>query len=114
MELPKRLYKYQPPSTQALANLSAAKLWFSHPSKFNDPFDCALEASFSEISDDDRERLVRWAAPSHLQDELLKLDPEESRRKAHGRDRRLGLGWFFGSLYHATSTSTLPLAAAFG
>ena len=39
---PPRLYKYQPFSTQTLANLKQSSIWFSAPADFNDPFDCAL------------------------------------------------------------------------
>lgn len=44
VSIPNRVYKYQPPSILALANLSAAGIWFADPTTFNDPFDCALEA----------------------------------------------------------------------
>jgi hypothetical protein len=62
--LPKRLYKYQPPSVQALTSLSAGKLWFSTPSKFNDPFDCALEASLATLSDQDCNAITRRLFPN--------------------------------------------------
>src|SRR3569833_1628662 len=40
--LPARLYKYERPTMQALRNLKKAVLIFGSPSKFNDPYDCAL------------------------------------------------------------------------
>jgi hypothetical protein len=40
--LPPKLYKYQPYTTQSLDNLKNRQLWFSKPSRFNDPFDCAI------------------------------------------------------------------------
>lgn len=41
MTPPARIYRYQPSSSYAIRNLSETKLWFSDPSTFNDPFDCA-------------------------------------------------------------------------
>ena len=43
MEIPSRIYKYQPPTRPALSNLEAGGFWCSDPSTFNDPFDCDEE-----------------------------------------------------------------------
>lgn len=43
MQPPDKIYRYQPPTAQAIASLSASQLWFSDPRGFNDPYDCALE-----------------------------------------------------------------------
>jgi len=40
-DLPRYVYKYQSPSAHNISNLRENSLWCSHPSKFNDPFDCA-------------------------------------------------------------------------
>lgn len=58
--LPKRLYKYQPFSTQALVNLKLRRVWFSQAAKFNDPFDCALGVKWEEVTDTELRRL--WEA----------------------------------------------------
>jgi Protein of unknown function (DUF2971) len=42
MLAPKKLYKYQPFSTLSLSNLTNRQIWFSKPTAFNDPFDCAM------------------------------------------------------------------------
>src|SRR5437667_7564824 len=47
----KHRYKYQAFTTQALANLTNRQIWFSKPSRFNDPFDCALKVWSSNLSD---------------------------------------------------------------
>ena len=52
MPTPKFLYKYRSGTTLDLTNLSAGKLWFPSPAKFNDPFDCELRIEMSELSDD--------------------------------------------------------------
>ncbi len=41
MEPPRYVYKYQSPDPHNLSNLAKHAFWCSHPSKFNDPFDCA-------------------------------------------------------------------------
>jgi hypothetical protein len=43
MEVLMKLFKYCGASLQDIANLSAAKIWFSDPAGFNDPFDCAYD-----------------------------------------------------------------------
>jgi len=35
------LYKYEPPTAQALENLKAQSIYFGSPQGFNDPYDCA-------------------------------------------------------------------------
>lgn len=40
MDLPKRLYKYQPLTSQTLANLKNQVIYFGSPQNFNDPYDC--------------------------------------------------------------------------
>lgn len=44
MAVPNKIYKYEPPTLLALSNLSAGRIWFSDPFKFNDPFDCSRDA----------------------------------------------------------------------
>jgi Protein of unknown function (DUF2971). len=47
LAIPKKIYKYEPLSIQALANLKSELIYFNSPSNFNDPFDCnmALEVN---------------------------------------------------------------------
>ena len=56
-KLPDRLYKYQPFTTQSLANLKRRQIWFSKPAAFNDPFDCAIDVVQPKLSDED---LRKW------------------------------------------------------
>jgi len=53
MDRPSKLYQYQKFSTRSLVNLKKHQVFFSAPSKFNDPFDCSLRINFTGISDDD-------------------------------------------------------------
>lgn len=41
MEPPRYVYKYQSPDSRHILSLAKRAFWCSHPSKFNDPFDCA-------------------------------------------------------------------------
>ena len=50
---PKYLYKYEAISKQSLENLKNQIIYFASPSKFNDPFDCAINPRIPEISDED-------------------------------------------------------------
>ena len=37
---PKSLFKFYAPTSNSILDIKKQKLWFSHPSSFNDPFDC--------------------------------------------------------------------------
>src|SRR5262245_41994370 len=50
MEIPRRLYKYRAGTSRDVTGLSAAKLWFSPPASFNDPFDCGLDIAIPNIT----------------------------------------------------------------
>lgn len=47
---PSKIYKYQPFSIFSIRNLKNNQLYFSHPSDFNDPYDCIHPISFTELS----------------------------------------------------------------
>lgn len=42
MTIPKSLFKYQPFSSRTISNLQEQSIYFSSPSDFNDPYDCAI------------------------------------------------------------------------
>jgi hypothetical protein len=50
MAIPEKLYKYCGASLQDITNLSSAKIWFSDPSGFNDPFDCPTDIIMPVLS----------------------------------------------------------------
>jgi len=52
---PKYLYKYEEISKQSLENLKNQVIYFASPSKFNDPFDCAINPQVIEPNDEDIE-----------------------------------------------------------
>ncbi|APZ96160.1 DUF2971 domain-containing protein [Fuerstiella marisgermanici] len=51
MSAPAVIYRYQAPKKRNVENVERSLLWLSHPSKFNDPFDCA-GAMFHNRPDD--------------------------------------------------------------
>ena len=63
--MPDRLFKFQPFNTQTLANLKNRTLWFSLPSQFNDPFDCATTVSSQAPSEEDFDRAAKYFESIH-------------------------------------------------
>jgi hypothetical protein len=59
-QLPARLFKYQAFAPNSLANIKQASVWFSAPSRFNDPFDCALSIVKTDLSDRDFGRALEY------------------------------------------------------
>jgi hypothetical protein len=57
MQLPNRLYKYEPFTAQSLQNLKDQVIYFGSPRGFNDPYDCALTPRIKEPSDTEVERV---------------------------------------------------------
>ena len=49
---PAKIYKYEIFNIHSLLNLKAQSLYFSSPRDFNDPYDCAINASVAEPSDE--------------------------------------------------------------
>lgn len=62
MAPPARLYKYRSASPQDVTNLSSGKIWFAHPTQFNDPFDCALEVPLPELTRGDCIKIISLAS----------------------------------------------------
>ncbi len=59
--LPPYLYKYQPYNIQTLDNIKDRYIWFSKPDDFNDPFDCSINFSFDDLTEDEWAFLYRKA-----------------------------------------------------
>lgn len=74
---PQKLYKYQPYQTWSLDNLKNRILWFSKPSKFNDPFDCMADFEITNISNDDWRKLLIAYKTSEYYDESKNSNYEE-------------------------------------
>ena len=53
--IPPNLYKYQPCDYYAFSNLKKRVLWFSEPGSFNDPFDCDINFTITDINDENLE-----------------------------------------------------------
>jgi Protein of unknown function (DUF2971) len=77
MAMPKRLYKFRSASLQDITNLSAGKLWFSSPARFNDPFDCAYDVKLTEFSRDDCITLLDRASNGKCNATTLASYPDE-------------------------------------
>jgi hypothetical protein len=58
MAIPRYLYKFQSVTSNSLANLTNRQIWFSKPSEFNDPFDCAIRVDTAPIPEEDFDRLL--------------------------------------------------------
>ncbi len=74
-----KLYKYQPYNTQTLDNLKNRRIWFSKPSKFNDPFDCAIHFEVSLHTAEDWEVLYKKYA-----DEVTEKEKFEAKYLTNG------------------------------
>lgn len=79
MSLPLRLYKYESFTAQALENLKNHSVYFASPSRFNDPYDCAVSPSVKEPTDAEVERIRRYYLaktdlPDKVRAEFKRLD----------------------------------------
>ena len=84
MNRPKRIYKYEPFSSQSLQNLKAQSIYFGSPLGFNDPYDCAITARVAVPSDKELQKLRdvyanRSDVPELTQKEFMSLDNEKFR-----------------------------------
>ena len=52
MELPEKLYKYEPFTDLTLKNLKRQSVYFASPTGFNDPYDCAITLLIQDLSDE--------------------------------------------------------------
>lgn len=52
---PPTIFRYEPFTAQGLLNLKSNAVYFASPLQFNDPYDCAITASFSEMTDEELE-----------------------------------------------------------
>jgi hypothetical protein len=76
MSVPARLYKYRSGSTQDITSVSGAKLWFSSPSRFNDPFDCAYDIVLPKLTRTDCVTLLSIASGGQLNAAKLARMPD--------------------------------------
>lgn len=67
MQKPSTIFKYENFTTQSLQNLKAQGIYFSSPLGFNDPYDCAIQAGITELSDADVEKIrAKYLAENDL------------------------------------------------
>ena len=72
--LPSKLYKYQSYNVQTLDNLKNRRLWFSKPSRFNDPFDCAIYFEASPLTAKDWKALFQMDKREISKNDVEKFD----------------------------------------
>jgi len=80
MTIPATLYRYEQVNLQTLRNLKNQVIYLGAPRNFNDPYDCAIGAPLTDLSDQGLERLLegrRVNAPN----ETLKGMVKESTAK---------------------------------
>jgi len=66
-KVPPKLYKYQSYNTQTLNNLKNSLIWFSKPSRFNDPFDCSIVYLVEGMKDEDIQDLYDDLKKQYIQ-----------------------------------------------
>src|SRR5688500_14230662 len=59
MNITSTLYKYERVNLQTLRNLKNQVIYLGPPRNFNDPYDCALGAPLSDLTDQGLERLLQ-------------------------------------------------------
>jgi hypothetical protein len=60
LNIPKKIYKYQPATVQSLINLKSQSIYFNSPSKFNDPFDCNIKLKVKDLNEKDIKELKNY------------------------------------------------------
>jgi hypothetical protein len=53
VDLPPTIYRYRPINLYTLSELSESAIFCADPTTYNDPYDCALDAGVSSISDEE-------------------------------------------------------------
>lgn len=56
--VPSKLYKYQSCNDYALINLKQRVLWFSRFQEFNDPFDCDINFSITDVTEENLNKML--------------------------------------------------------
>lgn len=84
MDIPSRIYKYEPFSAKSIQNLKAQSLYFGSPLAFNDPYDCALHAGVEVPTKEELKKLKDYyvqdpSVPEHIREEFETKDITELR-----------------------------------
>lgn len=73
LDIPKKIYKYQPATVQSLINLKSQSIYFNSASKFNDPFDCNIKLKFKNLNEEDTKKLKKYFLKD-IKNEIHKQD----------------------------------------
>lgn len=73
LNIPEKIYKYQPATVQSLINLKSQCIYFNSSSKFNDPFDCNIKLKFKDLNEEDEKKLKKYFLKD-IKDEIHKQD----------------------------------------
>ena len=98
--MPKYLYKYQSFTAQTLLNVKQQILNFGSPSKFNDPYDCAISPNIRRPTDAD---VARWLEEYHASREFT--DEEIEARQRSTMDEVRQAMWTAASASYETGLS---------
>lgn len=60
LNIPEKIYKYQPATIQSLINLKSQSIYFNSASKFNDPFDCNIKLKVKDLNEKDIKELKNY------------------------------------------------------
>jgi hypothetical protein len=78
---PKTIFKYESFSAQSLCNLKCQSLFFGSPLRFNDPYDCNVNAAAKDPSDEElRELRDFYSRKEDAPDDLKSADMQTLRR----------------------------------
>lgn len=80
--VPKKLYRYHSISTRTFIGLDKEAVWFSHPSKFNDPYDSSA-AFFDSIMQPGWQKEMKKVKTTNFQIKQLKRVFEEEEYRMH-------------------------------
>lgn len=80
--VPKRLYRYHSISTRTFIGLDKEAVWFSHPSKFNDPYDSSA-VFFNDLMHAGWQEEMRKVMTTKFELKQLKRVINEEERRMH-------------------------------
>lgn len=88
---PKKLYKYQPFNNWSQINLKNRCIWFSKPTRFNDPFDCSIRLSFENVPEEEWLTIYEHFLKEAKENMKEKFSEEDSERKylSNGKTNKL-------------------------
>lgn len=85
MEIPKKLYKYEPFTDVTLRNLKRQSVHFSSPNGFNDPYDCSIIPEIQDLTVEQISTLKRYYLDEREIAEELRNEIEQMPNEAFAK-----------------------------